>query len=267
MEINTKRESTEFSRKVGVAEWRVLKFNPTRYELNQILSKEDSEKDTEPDYSGTVVAWLQDVKTGFKTPVKFFMENEDEIATTGKTRYVNAVGKSSYADSEENLADWFKKAMTYRVAKKGEAELMEFVRNWLQDIELNVDKGGNKNNILLDINKILQGNVKELNDLIDSEYAGTVVATASIRSKKTEDGTKLYQNIFNKKFLPGYCIKYFNPLNTKMVPNFVEEWKTDVKGEHGCKDYFTLEPLRDYKEGENPVEKDAAILQPTTPRY
>jgi hypothetical protein len=266
MEINEKKEPVEFSKKVGLAEWKVLRFNPTRHELNQILGKEGSEDDKEIDYSGQVKAWLQDVNSGFKTPATFFIEDEDSVSQNGKTQYVNAVGKSSYSDSEGNLKDWFKKAMTYRVAKKGEAELMEFVRNWLQDIQLNVDKGGNKNNILLDMAKLFAGDVRELNDLVHSEFAGTTTALACVRTKTTPDGIKQYQNVFNKKFLPGYCIKYFTG-SGKTTPQFVEEFKAEVSGEHGCKDFFVLEPLRDYKEGENPVEKNTAVLEPNTPRY
>lgn len=275
MEINKTKEQTEFSKKVGLAEWKVLKFNPTRSELNEILGKEAGENDQEIDYTSTsnegrptirVSAWIQDVNTGYTCPLTFFLEDVDVTSSTGKTQFVNAVGKTSYQGSEATLGEWFKKAMLYRVAKKGEAELMEFVRNWLQDIELNVDKGGNRNNILLDLPKIFKGNLKELNDLVESEFAGTVVATATVRTKMGEDGPKYYQSIYNKHFLPGYCLKYFAG-SAKGTPKFVVDFIEEMKGPYGPKDFFTVEMLRDYKEGENPVSTDSAVLRPDAPTY
>lgn len=277
MEINEKKEQkTKFTKKVGLAEWRVLKFNPTHHELNKILGNEDTTDEKEITYGSRsdngkdairISAWLQEVKTGYKTPVTFFLEDDDVISEASrKTQYVNAVGKTSYTDSEENLAEWFKKAMTYRKARKGEAELMEFLRNWLQDIELNLEKGGSRNNILLDMSKIFTGNVKELNDLVTSEYAGTIVCDATVRSKKTEDGTKFYQSVYNRRFLPGYCIKYFEgPI--KNTPKFVSDFVDEMKGKYGPKDYFSMDLMRDYVEGENPVDTDAAVLRPETPNY
>lgn len=275
MEINKTREQVEFTKKVGAAEWKVLKFNPSRYELNKILGKKEEELGEDIDYTGMSTAgnrtvrisvWLQDMRSGYSTPVTFFLEDADQVSSTGKTQFINAVGKTSYKDHEDNLDDWFKKAMTYRVAKKGEAELMDFVRNWLKDIELNLDKGGAKNNILLDMDRIFRGDLRELNNLVDSEFAGTVTAMATIRSKQTDEGMKQYQSIYNKRFLPGYCIRYFEP-DVKTVPNWVSDYMSDLKGEYGPKDYFVLEPLRDYKDGENPVDSGSAVVDPSSPNY
>lgn len=279
MEINERRtQPSGYGLKVGLAEYKVLAVNPTRQELNKLLGKEDSDEDHDIEYLGTnkengnttmrLTFWLQDVKTGFKTPITFFLENTDDVSQTGKLRYVNAVGASSYMDAEDNLQDWFKKAMTYRVAKKGECELMEFMRNWMTGIELNVDKGGNRNNILLEMSKLFRGNPTEMKDIANSEFAGTVVCLATIKSKQTEDGTKNYQNVYNRRFLPGNCIRYFTAKKgNKPAPRFVQKFVDEISGEYGPKDYFVVEELRDYREGENPVNTDQAVLNPVTPKY
>jgi hypothetical protein len=274
MEFNQKKETTgDFGKKVGLAEFKVLKFNPTRQELNQILGREDAETDTEIVYTGVssetnartirVTVWLQEVTTGFKTPVSFFLEDRDLVSRSGKNQYINAVGAASYVDKEENLQDWFRKAMTYRKAKKGEEELMNFLRGWLVGIELNIEKGGYKNNILLDMNKLFNNNLRELNELITSEYAGTVTALATVKTREiVEEGkpvSKQYQNIYNKAFLPGNCMRFFRSA-TDQKPKFIQNFIDNIKGEYGCKDFYILEPMRDYVEGENPVSSDQPVL-------
>jgi len=271
MEITKQKERESFSKKVGIGEWKVLAFNPTRKELNQLLGRPDAEDDKEIDYVGEnadgkkalrLTVWVQDVKSGYKTSQTFFLEDVDAKSKSGKLQFINAVGKSTFKDSEANLDDWFKKALTYRVAKRGEADLMEFVRNWMINVELNVDKGGSRNNILLDMNKLFKGNVKELNDLIRSEYDGTIVSVAMIKTKGGAEGepVKYYQSLYTRKFLPGYCMKYFDGTAKGAMPKYVQEFIDSLEGEYGPKDYFVVEPLRDYVEGENPMSTDSPII-------
>lgn len=269
MEIN-QRKSQKQGKKVGFGEWKVLCFNPTQEQKDKMFGVTESTGEypevvyTSENISGNdkvnIVVWLEHLKTGFKTPVTFFLEDEEDTTSTGKTWYVNSVGTSSCKDSADLLESWFTKAMTFRPARKGEVQLMNFLRSWLQNIELNLEKGGDKNNILPDMKKLFKGNVKELNDLVKSEYAGTVVALATIRTK----GDEIYQNIYNREFLPGYCIKYLTTDFKGEIPTWISRFLTNIKGTYGPKDYFVTEELRDYVEGENPVSSGDAIL---TPKY
>jgi hypothetical protein len=206
-----------------------------------------------------------------KKPVSFFLEDMDAISSTGKTMYVNAVGATSYVDKEDNLQDWFKKAMTHRVAKKGERELMDFLRSWLVNIELNIEKGGYKNNILLDTAKLFNDNLRELNELITSEYAGTVVLLNTIKTREVEEEgktvTKQYENVYNKQFLPGNCMRFFKTDYTGDRPKFVQKFVDEVRGEYGCKDFYYLGELKDYVEGENVMSSDAPILSDSGKDY
>ncbi len=272
MEINTRKE--EYSKKVGIGEFKVLRFNPTRQELNKLLGREDSDTDDELTYTGTseerhrtirLSIWCEEVRTGYKTPVTLFLEEMDVISQNGKYQYINAVGSSTYVDKESNLPDWFKKAQSYRAAKKGENELMEFLRSWLVGIELNLEKGGARNNILLDMSKIFSGDVRELNDLVSSEFAGTITLMTVVRARDVQEQgetkTKLYQSVFTKAFLPGNCARYFRTGASGQKPKFVERFVEKViDREYGCKDFYAMEEIRDYKEGENPVASPQAKL-------
>lgn len=271
MELNQKTERKQFPRKVGLAEFRVLKFNPTRSELNKILGRESREDDKEIEYdyhnSRTGMAGirikpvLQDVKTGYITnDLTFFLENTVDKTQDGvKTWYVNAVGDSRCSETEHTLSEWFKKAMTYREAKSGEKDLMKFVRRWITNIELNVEKGGSKNNILLNVERLFKGDVTELNDLVNSEFAGTITCQLYVTTRK-DDETKFEQGVFNKDFLNGYCIQYFRHDNKKEVPNFVKEFMENMKGQYGPKGFSVLAEMRDYKPGEDPVASNEALL-------
>lgn len=285
MEINEKREQRTINesksgieKMEGIAEWKVLRFNPTRKELNQILGKVDSDDESpEIQYIGTsndgnpyvrLDVWMKDLKTGYISKAKFFIEKKIATSQGGKTMYINAVGKKSYAfkgdtteETAANLPDWFKKAMTYREAYRGEDRIMGFLRSWLQGIELDVDKGGYRNNILLDMNKLMSGDVSELNSLATSEYASTVVGMSIIEEGK--EG-KVYSNIYDREFLPGYAIKFFKDGDfekSKIVSNFIRE----IKGAYGPKNY-TFDMLRPYNPDKLSIP-DTVVTDPSgTPR-
>jgi len=234
------------------------------------MGREDKETDVEIEYGYVntrtgengirVKPVLQDVKTGYITnDLTFFLENTTALSQTGKTYYVNAVGDSRCVDSEDKLSEWFRKAMTYREAKSGEVELMKFIRRWMTNIELNVERGGHKNNILLDIEKVFKGDFSELNDLVNSEFAGTVTCQLHVTTKK-DDETKFDQGVYNRNFLNGYCIQYFRPENKKEIPNFVMEFIEEIKGQYGPKGFWTLSEMRDYVPGEDPVNSGEALL-------
>lgn len=270
MEINQKKER-DFKLKVGLGEFRVLAFNPTRDELNRLLGSEREGGEIDYLYENKngkpatrISVWLEEVKSKSRMMLTFFLEKETAVSRTGKTQYVNAVGQSSYVDDESNLQDFFIKAMTYRKAHVGEADFMEFMRSWMTGIELNVEKGGNRNNILTDIDKFYKGNCKEIQDLVNSEFAGTVVCPVTVQTKLVDGEIKHYQKVYNKRFLPGYAIKYFENPHAE-YPKSVSRFIDDMKGEFGPKEYFVLEPLRDYDPAENPVESGDTMLG--SPRY
>ena len=121
---------------------------------------------------------------------------------------------------------------------------------------------------------MIKGNVKELKDEINGEWATNIVALATVSSKETADGTKEYQAIYNKAFLPLYSIKAFRLIDynkaeaisalrqksqKELKPH--ERFVLNVVGEYGCKDFFTFKELKDYNSEDNLVASDKVIAE------
>jgi hypothetical protein len=118
----------------------------------------------------------------------------------------------------------------------------------------------------------MRGNVKDLKDQIDGEWAKSVVALATVIVKERDGESKEYQGIYNKAFLSGYALKQFRLVDygSKRVQADLKNKKTrdlkahekfvvNVIGEYGCKDYYTFKDLQDYNADDNLVASDAYI--------
>jgi hypothetical protein len=118
----------------------------------------------------------------------------------------------------------------------------------------------------------MKGNVRDLKDQIDGEYATNVVALATIKTVEKEGEIKEYQNVYNKAFLPAYALKQFrlidyskpdvqNNLRTKKNKDLKvhERFVVNVTGEYGCRDFYTFKDLRDYNAEDNVVASDSVI--------
>lgn len=258
------REQKSFEKKVGLFEGSVVSINPSREELEKLLGIPELEKDPEylkeDEKDGaqklTLSVWLKEVLSDQLFNVKFFLKdtvrknkNED------KTQYINTAGNASWADEPENLPTWFNEGgRTYREAHVGEEELYTFVRSWLK-----VDTRDPDALLDFDWKKLMRGNVKELTDCIGGVYSTdsdtgkptTLVALATVALSK--DGEKEYQQVYNRNFLPGYCMKFFR-LNGSKHPKMVDKFIAAIEDpEYGCKDFFgtTLAPLHVYNPEEN----------------
>lgn len=283
-----KREKVDFQessvKKVGLFEASVVCINPDAEEYKELLGIELKEDSKATEYLGTsqdgntylrVDVWLQDVKDVSeenkrqgKYKVTFFLENKErENKDMTKKQYINAVGSCAWADDENNLQDWFK-ARDYRVAKVGEEELYGFLRTWLGEL----DYRNAETTLEIDWKKLMKGNVKDLREQIDGEWCTNVIAMATISVKEKEGERKEYQGVYNKKFLPQYCMKNFrliNYMDDKILTNLRakkpkdlkphERFALDVNGEHGCKDFFILRDIVEYDAETNITATDKVI--------
>lgn len=262
--------SEGFVKKVGLFEGEILAINPDENELRKILGKSGEDDMKNPEYLKetsdgdkmvNVTIWVKDVKSDFKASVKLPIIDKPLTNRNGdKTKFINSQGNVSYfIDEVENLPDWF---MGYpvRQAKSGEDRLYNFLKAWLQ-IDTYNDKSAE---VSFDINKILRGNMKELRDMLKTEYNHTVlfnsiIVTREVTDDKTGDKKVVeYQNIFNKAFLPGSAIRFFRLGGTQ--PKFVKEYINEISGDYGIKDYYLLEPLQDYDPAKNMVSGDGALV-------
>lgn len=270
-------EEKDFPKKVGLFEAKVIAVNPTREEYADILGRELKEESKATDYLGTskdgnarlrIDFWLAEVKSQDKYKLTFFIENKEKENRDGtKKQYINNVGRCTWADSPNNLPTWFKEREN-RVAFVGEEDLYNFLRSWLS----NIDFSSKKSTLQLEFNKLIKGNVRELNEQINGEWANNIVALATISTQEKEDGVKEFQNVYNKAFLPPYSIKAFRLVDYNRADSVSalrqkspkdlkphERFVLNVIGEYGCKDYYTFKELKEYSSDDNLVASDKVM--------
>jgi hypothetical protein len=276
-----KRENTgggDFSKKVGLFECNVIAINPTLEEFKDKLGMELKEDSKAAEYLGEtkdgnnylrIDVWLQQVNQEDKFKVSFFLEDKERENKDGtKKQYINSIGMCSWAADENDLAEWFTKGRDYRIAYTGEEDLYNFMRTWLADLDYR-----DADTVLqLDWKKLMRGNIKDLRDQIDGEWAKSIVALATVIVKEREGESKEYQGIYNKAFIGGYALKQFRLVDygSKKIQDSLkskkpkdlkahEKFVVNVIGEYGCKDYYTLKDLQDYNAEDNLVASDAFI--------
>jgi hypothetical protein len=272
-------DDKEFVKKVGLFEAKVIAVNPTTEEYADVLGRQLKEDSKATEYLGTskdgnarlrLDFWLEEVKSKEKFKLTFFIENkEKENKDQTKKQYINNIGRCTWADSPNNLPTWFKEREN-RVSFVGEEDLYNFLRSWLS----NIDFSSKKSTLQVEFNKLIKGNVKELKEQINGEWATNIVALATINTKETDDGVKEFQNIYNKAFLPPYSIKAFRLLDYNAAGTISglrqkaskdlkphERFVLNVVGEYGCKDFFTFKELKEYSSEDNLVSSDKVISE------
>lgn len=269
---------------VGLVECNVVCINPTLHEWTEVLGFQEKEDQEEFEYTGTskdgnpytrIDVWMK--KEGSESLFKavFFLEDKVRVNKDGdKTQFINNIGNCSWAENEESLPSWFSQR-PYREAFNGEEDLYNFLRTWLGKL----DYRDNDTELDLEWKVLMRGDVSDLKEQIGGEYATTFLALATIVSKTKEDeeGNEeivQYQGIYNRQFLPQYCLKHFRVKNysddniiasiqAKELKDLKlhEKFVYNVTGEYGCKDFFKLKPAEEYNPSENLASSDEAIIE------
>jgi len=268
---------TEYSKKVGLFEGKVVAINPDAEEYKEILNIELKEDAKALEYLGTstdgnttlrVDVWLEDAKSKDKFKTTFFLENKEKENRDGtKKQYINSIGTCSWSDDPNNLPSWFT-SREYRVAFVGEEELYNFLRTWLGEL----DYRDAETTLSLDWKKLMKGNVKDIKDQVNGEWCTNIVALATVKTVIKDEETKEYQGVYNKAFLPAYSIKQFRLIdfsNPSIISGLKQKKSKDLKpherfvlnvtGEYGCRDFYTLKDLKEYNADDNLVSSDAVI--------
>ena len=156
----------------GVIDVNILAVNPTLEELVTIggnLKKEPEYMSANPETGAKKIRldfWIKPAAkelSKYITKHTFFLEDDYRVAKSGKLQFINAECKASYADSADLLPEWFSKAGV-RQAKIGEAELMEFLKNFANVKDLEFDN----------FNALFNGNMTELRGLLAIKKDSTV---------------------------------------------------------------------------------------------
>ncbi len=272
------RIQQDFSKKVGLFVGRVISINPSREEYKEVLGIDLNEDSKATDYLGKskednttlrINVWFEESKTKQKYPVTFFLEDkkkenktEEGDGKVKKFQYINNIGSCSWSDDPNNLPDWFKKR-DYRVAFVGEEELYNFMRTWLGTLDYR-----DADTVLqIEWKKLMKGNVSDLKAQIGGEYATNVVPLAGVKTVVKEgEESKEYQSVFNKAFLPEYCLKFFRlvdynkpevqaQLKAKQSKDLKphERFVLTVIGQYGFQDFYKFCDLKEYDPAENIV--------------
>ena len=280
------REGGNYSKETGFGEYKVICVNPDREALEKLLGI-TIDKDIEyvsTDDNGVkkvnITFWLRSVKDENKIKsVKFFLkdsprQNKDKT----KNQYINDVGTTSWADEPNNLPEWFSKR-NYRIAHEGEEELYNFITTWLQKLDLKDAESA----LSFDWDKLMAGNVRDIAVQINGEYDGTIIALSTVRVVEKDGETKEYEQIYNRKFLPGYEMKKIRIKkdNSAFITQAKALEKTDKKKlnrlqkfildvtdpTHGIKDYYTLDELENYDPSKNIVSSDKPLVEEDDASY
>lgn len=271
------QQTTNFTKKVGLFEAEVVAINPTAEEYKSILDIELKEDSKATDYlsvsqSGVAKArldvWLKDVKTGELFKSVFFLDDEVKVNRDGsKTQFINSIGRSTWAASEEGLPSWFVQNRSVRKAKVGEEELYSFLSIWLS--KLNFRDADTE--LELDWKKLMRGNVSELKEQIGGDLCKNVVALATIKTVEKEEGPVSYQGIYKRFMLEG-SLKYFRNMDynsqetirslefkDKRELKLHEKFVVDLYGDYGCREFFSLSELHNYDPESNLAESDKVL--------
>ncbi len=272
------------TKRVGLFTATVLTVNPTEKEFKEILGMELKEDSKAAEYVGerdgnTVVRidfWLENTKPnseGVKDkPYKltFFLEDKVRVNKDGnKTQYINSIGSCAWAEDENDLPEWFTKR-DYRAAYHGEEDLFEFMRSWLNKL----DYRDAETALSLEWKKLMKGDVRDIKDQVNGEWAGEVGCSAIVIVKEVEGEIKEYQGIYNRAFVPTFYLKHFRLVdydNENVQKALATKSSKDLKpyerfvlrmiGEYGCKDFFSFKDIRDYDPNENPVATNAPLTE------
>lgn len=257
-----KRETQDFGKIVGLAEFKVLVINPTREQFKSILGRDLDENSKADQYLGEkdgnktlrIDVWGELVKNKRKEKITLFLEDKERSNKDNtKNQYINSQGSTTWSDSEENLKGWFTKH-DFRIAKGGEEELYGFMRAWLGKLDFQ-----DADTVLnLDWKKLMKGNVSEISSQLNGEYDTTFIVPFTVKRTDKDGETKEYQSVYNKGFLPSYTLKFFRlndfskdevleNLKRKEKPTFVEKFVLQITdSEFGCKDSYLLKDFKDY---------------------
>ena len=253
---------------IGYFEGQVVGINPTAEEYFDIYQREVGENglnylstDTDGTAKCTVVVHVKDIKTKNIFQMRFWLKDKKHLTSDGSKKYfINTIGNSVCASSEDTIPDWFlKDGRDYRQAYDGEIEFVGFLRTWLGNLDFFKPEAV----LQLDWKKVISGNFKEWKELIGHEWTINVGLLATVRITETAEGTKSAQNIFTRKFFPGYYVKNMRMLdltNAAVLRGITfkdklkpwERFIKEVTGEYGCKDIYVLQDLVEYDPAKSP---------------
>lgn len=214
MKVNNSNESVESNRLVftGVHKIKVLAVNPTNAELTKLgyTIKEDAKeqeytgiKIQELDYSrirfiyqfsGKTIINGNEVSYNQKQSLDFLISDRDVVSKDGNIQHISDTGNTAYGSTKENpKMAWFW-GTPNRVAKQGEAELLHFLKIYLNIAPKDECK-------LAKWADLVKGNVTEIKKYLGLAPNNECFGTLGMKEVEKDGKITVYQTIYNKHFV------------------------------------------------------------------
>jgi hypothetical protein len=205
----------------GIGEFKVVAVNPTLEQLHGMNVMLQSEPKYDVEINGDnfkkIVFWLRNEDV--TTSCEILVTPGEWVSQSGKVKCYNRIGQDQWLEKgpdgsfdTSNCPEWIKEKGTFYAIPRGMDTVTEFVKAWA-----NVENGGE---IKLDtVDKIANGDMKELRELVKALSGNSVRALAYVRDEK-------YQAIYTR---------HFGRVNPKRNDLFIKEMNKDygdVKGEY-----------------------------------
>lgn len=126
-------ESEEYLKKfyAGKTILRVLSVNPNKQQLEELGFKPKDEPNYSSNDKHRATFYFQDTTTNVIYNQAFFVENVDRVSNDGsKKQWINKAGQTWWGADSTPTQQW-QSSEGVRVAKKGESDLIDFVKVWL----------------------------------------------------------------------------------------------------------------------------------------
>lgn len=275
---------TPISKYIGFTKVEVKAINPSRKELNKLLGNEDKDDDKEFEYAGEdkegnkkvrIAFWLYSEDLDKYFPYSFNLTNRIRKSNDeSKTQFINSTCDTGWADSKDNLQEWFlnftnkeKEVLGKKEVKEalaGEEELGNLVKSWLGRL----DWRDTATKVIFDTKALLKEKFGDLRNEIGGDYDTPFVVLLGVRTDEN-DPTKQYQQV-HSKFLPQGFMKNIEDSNFKnsYVAKTWQRFVDEAEGDYGFKAYFELIPAKEYDSKEDPATQiDQSDVTPSNSKY
>lgn len=299
--IKTEGTGSSYTKSYGLAAYEILGVNLSNKELKELgfyVKDEELDQDREfvKERDGVATVMLEFVAKSVGSNSKlrkfaFYLENKNARNSEEKERalykFINDQGKTAWSTTpatytalSPQYAHYFTGAdddFNPRPAKRGEEEFMLFMRNCMA---INYKEGGT---ISYNVKKLFNGNFKELQADLETDFLSTILVATTIKVKETEDGIKEYESFYPYAFAPGSYYKAvaskgeftqndINAIHEKIANNKAKvgkkQWVTPLEEliakmtdeNYPCKDIYHLGVVKDFASTEHVETAKSAII-------
>jgi hypothetical protein len=295
-----KEEIKSYKKTYGLGKYKVLGVNLTNKQLKEkgFPVKEedlDKERDFVGEKNGNTTIMLEFACTSLGMNLSFkrfsfwiedrYRRNNEESERV-LYQFINDQGRTSWStnpkkfvsisNNNNNFFTGVENSLNPRPAKVGEEEFMLFMRNCMA---INWKEGGT---LIYDVNKLLNGNLKELRQDLLTDYLSPILVATTIRIKQTDEGIKEYESFYSRAFAPGSfysVVANKNEFNDDDVAAIHEKIKNNKSGigkrqyvtpledliarmtdpKYFCKDVYYLGVIKEYI-SDNTENSDKAVI-------